>query len=106
MVRHTATFNAVMRKKKWVRVPATTSKQLRSRMDLHNQHLTFTNTYNMKHKTAQSFIVQQIANGKLLNLHTEEITKKTLLFKNLDVPNGRKLRVLKTEFNNQFIIIE
>jgi len=60
----------------------------------------------MKHKVNQSFIVQQNANGKLLHLSTESVTKKTVLFKNLDVPNGRKIRVLKKEFNNQYTIIE
>lgn len=60
----------------------------------------------MKHKLNQTFIVQQIANGKLLHLSTEDVTKKTVLFKNLDVPSGRKIRVLKKEFNNQYTIIE
>lgn len=104
-VKHTATCSAANQKNKLARVPATTSKSKSSRTDLHNQPLMFI-PMKTKHKTSQTFIVQQNANGKLLHLHTEEVTKKTVLFKNLDVPNGRKIRVLKKEFNNQYTIVE
>jgi hypothetical protein len=60
----------------------------------------------MKHKINQTFIALRNANGAVMKLKTIETTKHTVVFQNVDVPNGRKLRILKKQFSETFKIIE
>ncbi len=41
-----------------------------------------------------------------MKLKTIETTKHTVVFQNLDVPNGKKIRVMKKQFTETFKIIE
>jgi UDP-3-O-acyl-N-acetylglucosamine deacetylase len=60
----------------------------------------------MKHKIDQTFIALHVGRNTPMKLKTIETTKHTVVFQNLDVPNGKKIRVMKKQFTENFKIIE